>query len=128
MVSSHFTVFFHLPLSLHPLLWGCSMGITLNTPPQSEGVQGWSSPASDAELPPAGPGPARPSPVETFPVRVPGPWPGCKEPFAGYLQSIISHVITSLVLGSSTDTSGAAATTATPLGWGGTGGAALEPG
>lgn len=92
------------PLSLFPLQWGCSVGITLNTSPQSEGVQGWelvlpSSPGGGAKLPPAGPGPACPSPVETFPVGVPGPWPGCKEPFAGYLQSIIPHVITSLVLG-----------------------------
>lgn len=42
-----------------------------------------------------------------------GPGPGCKEPFARYLQFIISHVITSLaltVLGSLTNTSRAAAT------------------
>lgn len=105
------------PLSLLPL-WGCSVGVTLNTSPQSKGVQGWelvllSSPGSDAELPPAGPGPACPSAVETFPVGMPGPQPGCKEPFAGYLPSIIS-----LVLGRSTGTNRAAATTAMLLGWG----------
>lgn len=65
--------------------------------------------------------PASPSPVETFPVGSLGPGPGCEEPFARYLQFIISHVITSLVLtvlGSLTNTSGAAATVAMLLGWG----------
>lgn len=54
-----------------------------------------SSPGSAAELPPAGPGPASPSPVETFPVGSLGPGPGCKELVAGYLQFIISPVIAS---------------------------------
>lgn len=121
------------PLSLLPLQQGCSVGTMLNTPPRSEGVQGWglvlpSSPGSDAELPPAGPGPACPSPVETFPVGMPGPWPGCQEPFTGYLQSIISRVITSLDRAAGQIQAGLLLPLRCCWGGVGTGAGALEPG
>lgn len=101
------------------------VGLVAGDHPRSEGVWCWeliplSSPGSGAKVPCAGPEPAHPSPVETFPVGSLGPEPGCEEPFAGYLQFITSRVITSPVLtllGCLTNTSGAAATGAMPLDW-----------
>lgn len=115
--SSRFTILLH-PFPCYP----CS-GAGHGAPPKQVcGTRSWSHTTLLAVVPSS----FLPIPVQPLPV----PWkhfqwdgsglrPGCEEPFAGYLQFIISHVITSPVLtllGSFTNTNRAAATVVMPLG------------
>lgn len=110
------------PLSLLPLQWGCSVGITLNTSPQSEGVGcrdgSWSCQAPLAVV--------LSSLLLALGQRVPVQWKHFQWECLGPGQAARSHLLgiynPSSPMSSPpwcwADTSVAAATTAMLLGWG----------